>query len=353
MRILHVTEAAEYGVLRHIALVSEEMSRLGHQCRILMYGSRIDANAAMPCPAIVHPQSGNRLRNLLDSISVIRQTCSEFKPDIIHLHAFAAGVAGRLAFKNCVYSPHAFAVHKSISLPVRMAVIFMERLLRPRTGAYALVSASEHDAALSMGLPLSKLHIFSNGLPEGFPGTLYTRDESRRKLNERYPGIFSWHGKVGIFPGRLYLQKHPEAVIAALSSLGAAAPRVVFCGDGPLLGSLKNCSLSSVFFTGRIPELWRYLRAFDFAIMPSLYEGHSYSYLECLAAGLPIATTNANVCLGDEIPEGVLLFNPCNVEELAAAIRQASQLPHLTRDAGAYSLQRQVMCLLKLYSEIR
>ena len=351
MRILHITEAAEYGVLRHISLVAGELARRGHQCAAQLFGNRIDESAALPCRSFIHRQAGGRLFNLPDSIRAIRRTVAEFQPDVVHLHAFAAGVAGRLALRGCVYSPHCFATHKSIPWVTRKAVSIAEKCLDSRTGAYAFVSGREYaEAAFRLGLKGSKLHTCLNGLPDDFADGLYSREEGRARLEAVCPGIFDAR-KIGLFPGRLYQQKNPGLVLDALEILGEAAPRVVFCGDGPLLDSLRRRGCASAFFIGRVPELWRCLKAFDFAVMASIYEGLSYAFLECLAAGLPIAATEAAgiIELEGNLPEGVLTLCPLEgVDSVARAICAAAEMPACAPFLP-FTLKAQVDSLLEVY----
>ena len=357
MRILHITEAAEYGVLRHISLVTGELARRGHECAVLLFGNRIDEGVELPCQRIIHRQTGGRLANMHDSIKAIRHTITDFQPDIVHLHAFTAGVAGRLAARGCIYSPHCFALHKSIPWLTRKAVAWTEKLLCLRTGAYAFVSENEYfDAALKWELNLdqSKLHVCLNGLPEDFANGMYSRDEARSRLEAMHPGIFGAK-KAGVFPGRLCPQKNPGLVIDALEKMGKNAPRIVFCGDGPLMESLKQRKCHSAFFAGRIPELWRHLKAFDFAIMTSWYEGLSYAFLECMAAGLPITAPEAAgiidviLNINEKLPKCSLNIYPeKGAAELAQKISYLTQMPNYPSFIPL-TLTKQVDALLEVY----
>lgn len=352
MRILHITEAAEYGVLRHISLVTGELARRGHECAVLLLGKRIDEGMELPCQRIIHRQTGGRLANLPDSIKAIRRAMAEFQPDIVHLHAFTAGVAGRLAAKGYIYSPHCFALHKSIPWKTRTAVAFAERCLRFRTGAYVFVSNNEHLLATwHLG---DKSHVCLNGLPEDFADGMYSRGEARSLLEAMHPGMFCAE-KTGVFPGRLSPQKNPGLVLDALGKLGKDAPRIVFCGDGPLLEGLKQRKCPSAFFAGKIPDLWRYLKAFDFAIMTSWYEGLSYAFLECLAAGLPIAApeeagiTDIILNFNGNLPKCSLNVYPRNgATELARKICDLAEMPNYPSFIPL-TLEKQVDALLEVY----
>ena len=355
MRILHITEAAEYGVLRHISLVTGELARRGHECAVLLFGNRIDEGVELPCQRIIHRQTGNRLANLLDSIKTIRHAIADFQPDVVHLHAFTAGIAGRLATKGCIYSPHSFALHKSIPRLTRKAVTLAEKCLSLRTGAYVFVSENEYFDAMQLNLDQGKLHTCLNGLSGDFADGMYSREEARSRLESLHPGIFGTN-KTGVFPGRLYPQKNPSLVIEALEKMGNNAPRIVFCGDGPLLESLKQHNCQSAFFTGRIPELWRYLKAFDFAIMTSWYEGLSYAFLECLAAGLPIAAPEAAgiidviLNINEKLPKCLLNIYPeKGATELAQKISVLTQMPNYPSFIPL-TLTKQVDGLLEVYN---
>lgn len=316
MRILHITEAAEYGVLRHIALLTAEQMAGGNDCLVLLFGARISQNIALPCRYISFPLAGTRLGNLPAAIKIIRDTVREFNPQCIHLHAFTAGLAGRIALRNSIYSPHAFGIHYPINAIMRCAVRCVERILAHRTAEYMLVSHSEYDDAVAMHLPQQKLQVHLNSLPQDFASQLLSREDAQKQLAQIIPGVFNANRKVGIVPGRLAPQKNPAVVLDAMQMLGDNAPHVVFCGDGPLMQKLSSRNIGNTHFPGKIPQLWLYLRAFDFAILPSFYEGLSYALLECIAAGLPIITTPANTT--DLTLSGKCkIFNPQNPGQLA------------------------------------
>ncbi len=350
MRILHVTEAAGYGVLRHISLVTGELSRRGHECGVLLFGGRICSDASFSCPCTIHRQSGGRLLNLSDSVRAIHRAVLDFRPDVIHLHAFTAGVAGRLAFSGCVYSPHAFSVHASVPFLSRSAVLAAEKILQRRTAGYALVSRNEKECAMKIGLPEEKLQVCINGLPDDFPERLLSREAARSELSAMLPEAFSGNCLAGVFPGRLVYQKNPGLILDAMERLGTGAPRIVFCGDGPLLEPLRKRNVSGVFFAGRVPDLSRLLRGFDFAVMPSRYEGMSYSFLECLAAGLPVIATDT--CTGGLPLEGrvQILDDADDAAGLAEAISRV--MPGgLAAPVISSSLSKQVDDLLGLYED--
>ena len=84
-----------------------------------------------------------------------------------------------------------------------------------------------------------------------------------------------------------------------------------------------------------MPEAWKYLKAFDVFVLPSLKEGFPYAILEAMVAGLPIVAS-----LTGGIPEMIaggengLLIKPGDAKELAAAILRLSQDEEMAKKLG-------------------
>ena len=130
------------------------------------------------------------------------------------------------------------------------------------------------------------------------------------------------------FIGRLSLQKNPEIIIKAVSTLSTIDKlKLLMIGDGPLRASLeeevKHLKIeNNVFFLGAIPERKKkeMLAKFDIFLMPSLEEGCPIGLLEAMAAGKAIVASNiSSIQEVVKHGEGALLVNPYNVEELVNA----------------------------------
>jgi glycosyltransferase involved in cell wall biosynthesis len=118
-------------------------------------------------------------------------------------------------------------------------------------------------------------------------------------------------------------------LLAALPAVPDA--RLLVAGDGPMLDVLRaeaaRRGLSGrVHFLGRVGReaMDTYMRAADYTVLYSGYEGLSHTLLESLRAGTPVIASqrggNPEVVRHGE--NGLLVPHP-NIEALAAALREA------------------------------
>lgn len=102
--------------------------------------------------------------------------------------------------------------------------------------------------------------------------------------------------------------------------------RYIIIGEGnqrPQLESLiKKYELENkVFLLGRIPEAFKYLKALDIFVLPSLKEGFPWIILEAMASGVPVISTNVGA-----LPEIIkneregILIHPKDPKRLAEKI---------------------------------
>jgi glycosyltransferase involved in cell wall biosynthesis len=119
-----------------------------------------------------------------------------------------------------------------------------------------------------------------------------TESRLREKLGKKEGDIFL------ITTSRLVLKNAVGDIIAALSYLPEQV-KLIILGNGPLEAELKTQVntlklFNRVHFLGYIPhvELPPYLHISDIFVRPSLSEGLGNSFLEAMAAGLPVIATN-------------------------------------------------------------
>ncbi len=293
--VLHVTEACGAGVRRHLGLMLPEMKRLGLSCGLLCFGSRMEPGFVQEFSGMgldyfrAAEDGGSALGGFAAAIGLVRRVCAETRPAVLHLHAFAAGAAGRLAAPPgpvLFYSPHAFSFHRPAGLARRCAVKGMELLLRGGTCKYILVGEGEKEDAEALGIGPERIVLARNGLPADFRKGLLPISVARSRL-----GIGAGDVAVAI-PCRLEPQKALVPAVRAIARIGGDTKFYIF-GEGSLHGRLQaeidGLGLGGrVFLAGNVPDLCKYLGAFDMGMLPSYYEGLSYALLEMLAAGLPV-----------------------------------------------------------------
>jgi len=152
----------------------------------------------------------------------------------------------------------------------------------------------------------------------------------RKRADKKIVNELGLKGKtVLIAVGRLSKQKGFEYLIKALSEVKKKEKnfKLLLIGDGEEKKSLERLSKKmgleeEIIFLGKVfhDKLPKYYHVADIFVLPSLYESFGIVFLEAMAAGLPIISTNVAA-----IPEVVdkkvgILVKPKNVNELAKAI---------------------------------
>lgn len=113
--------------------------------------------------------------------------------------------------------------------------------------------------------------------------------------------------------------------------------KCIIIGDGkqrPELEKLiENLGLKSkVFLVGRIPDAYKYLKAFDIFILPSLKEGFPWIILEAMAAEIPIIATRVGALpeIIEHNKQGVLV-EPKNPDKLTENIAELIKDPEMVQ----------------------
>jgi glycosyltransferase involved in cell wall biosynthesis len=212
--------------------------------------------------------------------------------DIIHGHSSKAGAFARLLSTpgaRKVYTPNAL-----MTLDQRTGVLtqafygVIERMLAIyRTDAVIAVSAFELAHAGSIRLPLNKLYLIPNAIPNPKVGD---RPGARATL-----GLNDGDLAIG-FVGRLSTQKAPERFVEITRRLRNSFPnlKAFMLADGELRRDVEaqiiKADLEKHVFIHAGTDAPVFMAAFDVLVMTSRYEGYPYVFLEALANGLPILT---------------------------------------------------------------
>jgi glycosyltransferase involved in cell wall biosynthesis len=171
----------------------------------------------------------------------------------------------------------------------------------------------------------------------------------RKKGNRNLIKSLGLEGKIVLLSvGRLSPQKGFVYLLKALSKVKQKEKnfKLLLIGDGEdrkkLENLCKNLGLEEeVVFLGKIfhDKLPDYYHVADIFILPSLYESFGIVFLEAMAAGLPIISTNV-AAVPETVNENVgILVKPKNVEELAKAILKLMKDKKARRRMGRESIR--------------
>jgi len=110
-----------------------------------------------------------------------------------------------------------------------------------------------------------------------------------------------------------------------------------------IIGKTKRKNRHNVFFLGGVSNAYKYLKAFDVFVLPSVKEGFPWTILEALKAEISIVAT----CVG-AVPE---IINDCieqgNVQELIKAIKN----PKKFKFNESFALEKMIKEYEKLFQE--
>ncbi len=178
--------------------------------------------------------------------------------------------------------------------------------------------------------------------PAGFTRVIHNgitpiEDTAEVDFGARFPGK-----RIVLSVGRLAYQKGYSYLVEAIAMLPKAYDDLVFVilGKGKLHGKLlaharKKNVLHRMHFEGFVEDVNPYLRACEFFVLPSLYEGLPNAAMEAMAAGKAVILTRVN-----GTPE--LVNNPTlgvlvpakNPKALAEAIMQLADNQSLCSNMG-------------------
>ena len=129
--------------------------------------------------------------------------------------------------------------------------------------------------------------------------------------------------------GNLIERKNPERLAAAVALVRErrGGGELWIAGDGPLASRLNG--RDGVRLLGAISpaEVPRVLRAADVATLVSLREGYGLGAIEAIACGVPLVVSEG-IPVARELPaSAAVAVDPTSVEEIAAGIERALELP--------------------------
>lgn len=327
MRICHIIESGG-GSGQVVVDLAVYQAAVGHEVTVVYSPSRAwpqfvrDLSNQPQIRLITMPMHRKVGLHDLKASMQLRALLSREKPfDIIHSHSSKAGALARLTglfFKaKQIYTPHGFiTLVPTAGGHYRWIELFLSLFCQK----IVAVSAKEKAHARTLGIAEDRLLVIPNGT---HPRNSLSFQEARHILT------LPETGRVIGFVGRFSYQKDPVLAIDTFALLAADYPDVTLCmvGDGELMPDVRAAVerhglQDRILLTGML-DVAPLLVGFDVLLCTSVYEGMPIVFIESLAAGVPIVSTDVG---GTEeaIVEGATGFvAPArNATDLAVACRK-------------------------------
>jgi FkbM family methyltransferase len=201
------------------------------------------------------------------------------------------------------------------------------RYLRPRIKIAGVSNSVKQDILSKCRLPdgPDRIYCLPNCIDETSEPEILSAEEARKQLNLP-PDVYIF-GTIG----RLVQKKEQEILLQGLLDSKLSDVRVVIIGAGPRLSQLQGIAnklgiADRIIFAGRIPQAFKYIRAFDAFVLPSgRKEAFGLVLLEAMMARVPI------ICSDSPGPAEVvgdtgLHFEQGNATDLAVRMNQMTDL---------------------------
>lgn len=293
-RVLHVVEAIETGVIRHVVDVVEHVAAEHHVALpARRVGGMTDERAIARLGAVaeLHRVAMHRSATSptnLAAVRHVRRLIGALRPDVVHGHSTVGGTVTRLATTAsavpCVYTPN--------GLSPRLAARVAERVLRPATTRLVAVSDSEADLAVARGVVgRDRCAVIPNGIDPSPP------PPTEPGLAERL-GLPPGTTIVGT-AGRLSAQKAPEVLIDAWGRAARDRSDVhfVWMGDGEDRAGAEDAAAATgvaerVHLLGHVDRAAGLMHELAVFTLGSRFEGGPYAPLEAMRVGVPVLATD-------------------------------------------------------------
>ena len=277
----------------------------------------------------------------------IRDLLKKEKPDVLFLCSTTTGLLGSIASSllkienyklKIIYRIGGWAFRDPRPFWKNWLVLLAEKLTALLKDLVIVNSEIDRKLALRYKIvPERKLVKIYNGIDVNSLN-FFSREEAQKRLNLFYPD----NGKIIGTVANFYKTKGLEYLIKAAIQINA---QFVIIGDGRLRLKLekliKKYKLENkIFLVGRIPDAYKYLKAFDVFVLPSLKEGFPWIILEAVAAQIPVVATKVGAL--PEILSEESLVEPKNTEALVKKISWMLEHPASSQLKPEFTLAKMV-----------
>lgn len=212
--------------------------------------------------------------------------------DAVYTNSTLAGFAGRMAAilsgsrkTSCRHICHGYLFDDDGSARSRVYLAF-ERLVRRRTELLAVMNAD--DLAIARKYSLGREIVFINGM--GLPSEKFPPLSDEEILAQREKLGASADETLLLCVGEFSPRKNQSAILRAFAMSDHRSSRLIFAGDGELLGECaalaKSLGISDkTVFLGHYNNVNALYRSCDCLISASRFEGLPFNVMEALYCG--------------------------------------------------------------------
>ncbi len=306
-------------------------------------------------PSLVRTQ---HLFQDIKSVFAIRSLIESVRPDILFLNSSKAGFNGSLAAQLLPKSQRPVVFYRiggwTFNDPwplLKKLYFFILEWLSARWKDH-IITNSSHDYQQAVRYhirPRKHLHLIYNGIDVS-KLTFYERDQARTMLAPHMPSADAfWLGVIANFYPAKGLTYFLESISELQKNIREPVKAIII-GDGSQRQLLEHYiavhNLQNIVrLAGKIPDAYRYLKAFDVFVVPSVKEGFPWVVLEAMAAGVSIIATSVGA-IPEIIQDGEngVLIPPKNINVLTQSIIDLMQDRSL-REKLAQTAQRSLATL--------
>src|SRR3989344_204255 len=313
----------------------------------------------------------------ITAVFEIKRLIKDFEPDTLFLNSSKAGFIGSLAAKllqpttynlKTIYRIGGWTFNDPWPLWKRLAYRWLEKISASWKDYIIVNNKHDYDQAIKFGIkPREKIILVHNGI-DPYKLEFLEKDEAKIRLYENLPSSqkhanFLHSGLLIGTIANFYPTKGLGYLINAFRiltyNLKPNTYNLVIIGDGPerqnLESRINNLKLENkIFLAGKIVDAYRYLKAFDIFVLPSVKEGFPWAVLEAMSAKLPVVVTAVganpevieNGSPSTTSPPGEvvlgkngLIVPPANPQALAKAINNLVGDETLRRELGIQAHQ--------------
>ena len=316
----------------------------------------------------------NIIKEFLSLFALIKIFNRE-RPDIIHLNSTKIGGLGAAAAKISslitrhsplvIFTAHGWGFNEDRPLLLRIIIFLAQWVTVLFSDIVICVSRDVFRQGMYFPVSQNKLRMIDLAVAKPL---YFTKNEAKNKLqtllnktnfaDSGFPPLSDEQAWIGCI-AELTKNKGLTYLIEAVGRLPASGFQLLIIGEGEDRKKLETLIVkyglqNTAFLLGFVPEVARYLKAFDIFVLPSITEAGAYVLHEAAYAELPAVATKVGGIPGViKDGENGFLVPPKNPEALAGALKRLLDDEVLRKKMGQknYDLVSQKFSLPRMLKE--